>query len=84
MIKFRLEHYEQWKSLPFCTELTYLGVTSDRSLTFHRYLSSLRKKLTFRFALLRRLAESGWGAALTFVMKVAASWHFRLETEWWI
>jgi len=34
----------------------------DRSLTYRRHLESLRKKLTSRVALLRRLAGSGWGA----------------------
>jgi len=43
----------------------YLGVTLDRSLTYRRHLESLRKKLTSRVALLRRLAGSGWGAGAT-------------------
>jgi len=34
----------------------------DRSLTYCRHLESLRKKLTSRVALLRRLVGSGWGA----------------------
>ena len=37
----------------------------DRSLTYRRHLESLRKKLTSRVALLRRLAGSGWGAGAT-------------------
>ena len=53
------------ETLPFCSEPTYLGVTLDRSLTYRRHLESLRKKLTSRFALLRRLAGSGWGAGAT-------------------
>jgi len=44
--------------LPFCSETKYLGVTLDRSLTCRRHLESLRKKLTSRVALLRRLAGS--------------------------
>ena len=54
------------ETLPFCSEPKYLGVTLDRSLTYRRHLESLRKKLTSRVALLRRLAGSGWcaGAAL--------------------
>jgi len=53
------------KALPFCSEPKYLGVTLDRSLTYRRHLESLRKKLTSRVALLRRLAGSGWGAGAT-------------------
>ena len=45
-----------YESLPFCSEPKYLGVTLDRSLTYRRHLESLRKKLTSRVALLRRLA----------------------------
>ena len=36
-----------------------------RSLTYRRHLESLRKKLTSRVALLRRLDGSGWGARAT-------------------
>ena len=47
------------------TQILYLGVTLDRSLTYRRHLESLCKKLTSRGALLRRLAGSGWGAGAT-------------------
>ena len=50
------------ETLLFCSEPKYLGVTLDRSLTYRRHLKSLRKILTSRVALLRRLAGSGWGA----------------------
>jgi len=51
------------ETLPCCSEPKYLGVTLDRSLTYHRHLESLRKKLTSRVALLKRqLVGSGWGA----------------------
>jgi len=53
------------ETLPFCSKLKYLGVTLDRSLTYHRHPESLRKKLTSRVALLRRIAGSGWGAGAT-------------------
>jgi len=53
------------ETLPFCSEPRYLGVTLDRSLTYCRHLESLRKKLTSRVALLRRLAGSDWGAGAT-------------------
>jgi len=53
------------ETLPFYSEPKYLGVTLDRSLTYRRHLESLRKKLTSRVALLKRLACSGWGAGVT-------------------
>ena len=51
------------ESLPFYSEPKYLrlGVTLDRSLTYRRHLESLRKKLTSRVALSRRLTGSGAG-----------------------
>jgi len=53
------------QTLPFCPEPKYFGVTLNRSLTYRRNLESLRKKLTSRVALLRRLASSGWGSGAT-------------------
>jgi len=53
------------ETLPICSEPKYLGVTLDRSLMYRRHLELLRKKLTSRVALLRRLAGSGWGAEAT-------------------
>jgi len=47
---------------PFCSEPKYAGVILDRSLTYHRHLELLRKKVTSCIALLRRLAGSGWVA----------------------
>jgi len=44
------------ETLPFCSEPKYLGITLDRSFTYRRHLESLRKKLTSRVALLRRIA----------------------------
>ena len=41
---------------------TYLDVKLDRSLTFRHHLVALRKKLSCRVTLLRRLVGSGWGA----------------------
>ena len=49
--------------LPFCTTPTYLGVKLDKSLTFRHHLVALRKKLSSRVTLLRRLVDSEWGAA---------------------
>ena len=53
------------RALPFCAEPTYLGVKLDRALTFRIHLESLRKKLTARVGLMRRLAGSSWGASVT-------------------
>ena len=44
-----------------CPTSTYLGVKLDRSLTFCHRLVALRKKLSSRVTLLRRLVGSGWG-----------------------
>ena len=59
------------KLLPFCPVPTYLGVKLDRSLTYRHHLEALRKKLTTRVALLRRLAGSGWGAGAK-TLRIAA------------
>jgi len=53
------------ETLPFFSEPKYLEETLDRSLAYRRHLESLRKKLTSRVAVLRRLAGSGWGAGAT-------------------
>ena len=58
--KRELNVYNNGKCLPFCPVPTYLGVKLDRSLTFCHHLEALRKKLTTRIALMRRLAGSGW------------------------
>ena len=60
--KRELNVYNNGNLLPPCPVPTYLGVKLDRSLTFHHHLEALRKKLSTRVALLRRLAGSGWGA----------------------
>ena len=60
--KRELNVYNNSKRLPFCPVPTYLGVKLDRSLTFRHHHEALRKKLTTRVALMRRLAGSGWGA----------------------
>ena len=57
-----LNVYNNGNLLPPCPVPTHLGVKLDRSLTFHHYFEALRKKLSTRVALLRRLAGSGWGA----------------------
>ena len=59
--------------MPFCSERKYLGVTSDGSLTYRRHLEPLRKKLTSRAELLRRLAGSSWGALATTLRIVTLS-----------
>ena len=52
----------------------------DRSLTYHRHLESLRKKLTSRVALLRQLAGSGWSAgAVTLRTTTLAPVHSTAE-----
>ena len=60
--KRELKVYNNGGLLPFCPTPTYLGVKLDRSITFRYHLVALRKKLSSRVTLLRRLVGSGWGA----------------------
>ena len=60
--KRQLMVYNNGRLLPFCPTSTYLGVKLDRSLTFRHHLVALRKKLSSRVTLLRRLVGSGWSA----------------------
>ena len=60
--KRELKVYNNSRLLPFCPTPTYLGVKLDRSLTFRHHLVALRKKLSSRVTLLRRLVGTGWGA----------------------
>ena len=57
--KSELNVYNNGSLLPPCSVPTYLGVKLDKSLTFRHHLEALRKKLSTRVALLRRLARSG-------------------------
>ena len=61
-IKRELKVYNNGRLISFCPTPTYLGVKLDRSLTFRHHLVALRKKLSSRVTLLRRLLGSGWGA----------------------
>ena len=60
--KRELKVYNNGRLLPFCPTPTYLGIKLDRLLTFRYHLVVLRKKLSWRVTLLRRLVGSGWGA----------------------
>ena len=60
--KRELKVYNNDRLLPFCPIPTYLGIKLDRLLTFRHHLVALRKKLSSRVTLLRRLVGSGWGA----------------------
>ena len=60
--KRELNLYNNGNLLPPFPVPTYLEVKLDRSLTFRHHLKTLRKKLSTRVVLLRRLAGSGWGA----------------------
>ena len=40
----------------------YFDITLDRVLTYRRHMELLRKKVISHVALLKRLANSGWGA----------------------
>ena len=60
--KRELKIYNNGRLLLFCLTPAYLGVKLDRSLTFCHHLVALRKKLSSRVTLLRRLVGLGWGA----------------------
>ena len=60
--KRQLKVYNNGRLLSFCPIPTYLGVKLDRSLTFRHHLLVLRKELSSRVTLLRRVVCSGWGA----------------------
>ena len=53
------------KSLPFSNTPKYLGITLDGFLTYRRHLESLRKKISTRVSLIRRLAGATWGAGVS-------------------
>ena len=57
--KRELNIYNNGILLPLCPVPKYLGVKLDRLLTFRHHFEALRKKLSTRVALLRRLAGSG-------------------------
>ena len=67
--------------LPFCPIPTYLGVKLDRPLTFSYHLVALRKKLSSRVTLLRRLVGSGWGAG-TKTLRIATLSLFYSTAEY--
>ena len=60
--KRELNVYNNGNLLPPCPVPTYLGVKLDRLLAFRHRLEALRKKLSTRVTLLRRLTGSGWSA----------------------
>ena len=59
--KCELKVYNNCRLLPFYPTPTYLAVKLDKSLTFRHHLVALRKKISSRVALLRRLVGSKWG-----------------------
>ena len=71
--KRELKIFNNGKLLPYCPTPTYLDVKLVRSLTFRHHLEALRKKLSTRVTLLRRLAGSGWGAGAKTLRTAALS-----------
>ena len=66
-----LKVYNNDRLLPFCPTATYLGVKQNRSFTFCHQLVALRKKLSSRVTLLRRLVGSVWGTGAK-TLRIAA------------
>ena len=60
--KHELKVYNNGRLLSFCPTLTYLGVKTDRSLTFHHHLVTLRKKTILVCHTAGQLMGLGWGA----------------------
>ena len=60
--KRELKVYNNGRLLSFCPTPTNLVIKLDRLLTFRHHLVALRKKLSSRVTLLKRLVGSGWGA----------------------
>ena len=78
--KRELDVYNKGSLLSSCPVPTYLGVNLDWSLTFRHHLETLRKKLSTRIALLRRLEGFGWDAgAKTLRMPALSLVYFTAE-----
>ena len=60
--KRELKVYNNDRLLLFCPTPTYLGVKLDRSLTFRHHLVALRKKLSLRVTMRRKIVGLGWSA----------------------
>ena len=71
--KRELKVKNNYKILSFCPVPTYLDVKLNRALTFRHHLEALRKKLSTRVSLLRRLAGSGWNAGAKTLRTAALS-----------
>ena len=69
------------KLLPFSDTPNYLGITLDRSPTYRRHLHLLRKKLSTRVLLIRRLAGTTWGACAS-VLRTATLARVYLTAEY--
>ena len=80
--KRELKVYNNSRLLPFCPTPTYLGVKLNRSLTFRHHLVALRKKLSSRVTLLRRLVGSGWGAGAK-TLRIATLSLVYSTAEYW-
>ena len=54
-----------WNGTPldFCQQPVYLGVTLDRTLSFKYHIDKVKGKVRTRNNLLRKLANSSWGAS---------------------
>jgi len=50
-------------SVKFDSHPSYLGICVDRPLSFRTHLHTLKKNVSSRVALIKRLAGVGWGAS---------------------
>ena len=58
LAQYQLQVHMRGNSIPS----RYLGVSLDRSSTFHQHIETLKNKMTSGVALVKRLAGLNWGA----------------------
>ena len=73
LAQYQLQVHMSGNSIPFAPTPRYLDVTLDRSLTFRQHIEKLKKKMTSRVALVKRLAGLNWGACFD-VLRVSTLW----------
>ena len=79
--KLEQKFYNNDRLVPFCPTPTYLELKLDLLITFRHHPVALRKKLSSRVALLRRLISSEWNACAK-ALRTAALFVVYSTTEY--